>query len=290
MTGETTAAAKSLGPPRRKIRLLAGALVVAIVVLVAGVVGFKVLEATPTHTVCSGMTSVGNVSAWFPYAIAAAPYNGSVVGKLQVWANYEIGGSYRNLTTNIPISADDGNVTLGWAAGGNWSVYLARNSTALGLGLSVHCAGPLIANLGPPNSIAAEGWGGGILATGLRVDSELPSSFNASQRCALLGELPDCAVSSTFDLNFSAAAGVVDTCGKAVATTMHIVGQQLAINVPFDWNGTPLSVPTGPSSASGMTGWFNYTFPAAGGIWDYDTLAGVTGGGSGLVFSYSSCE
>ena len=267
--------------PRATLAILA-----AVVVVIASVVVIEIVESGPSHVVCVGVTRVGNVSAWYPYAFAAAPFDGAVEGYLHVWLNDSVAGA--TVLSKVPVAAEHGNVTIGWAAGGNWSVFYARNSTVAGAGPALPCTGPMIAFLGPPNAAAAEQWGGGTVASGLRVDSGLPSSFNASLRCAVLAEAANCAVSADFDLNFSTPEGMVDTCGSTAAA-LDVVGQQLAFSIPFTWNGVSRSVPAAQSSVSGMIGWFNYTFPANGGIWQYDTLPGVNDSGSGLVFSYSPC-
>ena len=128
------------------------------------------------------------------------------------------------------------------------------------------------------------------MASELRVDAGLPSAFNASLQCRIINESSNCAVSSTFNLDFARATGQVDTCGKTTPTTMMIKGGQLSVGIPFYSNGTTYSVPIGASAQSGMMGWFNYTFPADGGMWQYESLPGVESMNSGLVFSYSPCE
>jgi hypothetical protein len=74
-----------------------------------------------------------------------------------------------------------------------------------------------------------------------------------------------------------------------MAVTLNVVGTELAVRIPFSWNGSERLIPTGPSPVSGAFEWFNYTFPAQGGVWQYQALPGIAGGSSGLVFSYSAC-
>lgn len=262
-------------------------LVIAIVTVSTVLVTFE--TAVAGHVVCVGLQELGNVSAWYPYSFVAAPYGGSESGMLHVWSNYTLNGQYHNLTIANPTSVESGNVTLILATGGNWTIFSASNVTVSGGGGSNPCTSSMIALLGPPNGVVSETWGGAVVASGLRTDSGLPSSFNASFRCSVINESPDCAVSSTFALNFTHSEGEVNTCGETVPSVLDVTGRQLAVNIPFSRNGTIYSVPIGASMQNGMTGWFNYTFPANGGIWQYQSLTGVTSSTSGLVFSYSTC-
>ncbi len=280
-------------PPTSTIKIPTRAVVIAVaivaVVLFASVVEIEIGSSGFTHVRCDGQARLGNVSAWYPYSFIAAPYNGSESGELRVWENYTVGGVYRNLTSAIPTSVVSGDVKLGWATGGNWTVFSSGNSTVQGNGLSDPCTASMIAFLGPPNGPVSEAWGGGIVATGIRTDAGLPSSFNASDRCALINESADCAVSAHFDLNYTRAMGEVNTCGKLDVASLNVTGEQLVATIPFAWNGRHYDVPIGPSPQGGMFAWFNYTFPANGGVWQYESLPGLFGTSSGLVFSYSPC-
>ena len=248
------------------------------------------LPAATNHVLCSGKLRLGNVTAWYPFAFVAAPFNGSETGALLIWQNYTVDGTYHNYTTRVPTGATFGGVSLGSATGGNWTIYTAMNSTLAGPGPSYPCSSPMVAFLGPPNAPTSETWSGGTIASGLRVDSGLPSDFNSSFRCAVINESSNCAVSSTFDLDFARDDGHIDTCGQSSPYAMSVQGSQLAVSLPFFWNGSSYSVPIGPSAQSGMTGWFNYSFPADDGVWQYEALPGVESAGSGLVFSYSPCS
>lgn len=264
-----------------------GIVVIAIVTASIALIGFETRAAG--HVVCVRVEELGNVSAWYPYSFIAAPFGGSESGMIREWSNYTLNGQYHNLTIANPTSIGSGNVTLILATGGNWTIFSASNVTVSGGGGSNPCTSSMIALLGPPNGVVSEIWGGATVATGLRIESGLPFSFNASLRCKVINESSNCAVSSTFDLNFTHAEGEVNTCGKTAPSVMNLTGQQLAVNIPFSRNGITYSVPIGPSVQSGMTGWFNYTFPANGGIWQYQSLSGVASSTSGLVFSYSAC-
>jgi hypothetical protein len=238
---------------------------------------------------CVGVTRVGNVSAWYPFDYVAAPFNGSENGMVVTWQNISNGTSFRNLTTHYPTSDSGGNVSLAAGTGGNWSIYTSRNESVRGNGLSYPCSSSLVAILGPANSVSGLAFGGGSVASDLRTDRGLPSSLNASELCADVGDQPKCAVSATFDVNYSMAGGQVDTCGKPGPFHLNLTLEQLGIRIPFQVDGTEYSVPIGPAALSGAFGWSNYTFPGDGGVWDYQVLPGVTGGGAGPVFSYSPC-
>jgi len=272
---------------RRKFSIIAALVVVAVVVV--AISWIATFPATSSHIVCTGEARLGNVTAWYPFSFIAAPFNGSETGALLIWENYTVAGTYHNYTTRVSTSAASGDVTLGSATGGNWTIYSDTNSTLAGAGQSYPCASAMIAFLGPPNGPASEAWSGGTIASGLRVDSGLPSDFNASFRCSVINESSNCAVSSTFDLNFTNGNGEVNTCGKTNPASMDLKGSQLAVRLPFSLNGSVYSVPIGPSPLGGMVGWFNYTFPADGGVWQYESLPAVDSMSSGLVFSYSPC-
>jgi hypothetical protein len=260
------------------------------VVLVVAAVGFVELLSVPQERVaCVGVEIRGNVSAWYPLSFVAAPFNGSESGKLVEWYNYTVNGTYYTTVTKVPTAAASGNVTVGYATGGNWTIYSAKNATMSGGGPSSPCTSSLLALLGPPNPPSGGIWSGGTVASGLRVDSGLPSSFNASFRCSEFGLPPDCAVSATFNLNFSSPTGNVTTCGRTAPVTLDTMGREMLVDIPFVSNGITYSVPIGASSEIGSVGWFNYTFPADGGIWQYSPLSGVDSSTAGLVFSYSSC-
>lgn len=275
-------------PQRRRSWSVIFAVSVASLVVVS-VVLVEYALTSPTRITCVGEEPLGNVTAWFPLSFVAAPYDGSESGKLVSWTNYTVGGVYYNYTSSDPTVVGAGNVTLGVATGGNWTIYESANQTVSGSGPSTPCTSSLIAFLGPPVGAASDVWGGGTVAAGLQVDTGLPSSFNASARCAVFGAPQNCAVSSTFDINFTTPTGVISTCGTSVSARIAIEGSQLAANVPFEWNGSTHSVPIGVSPQAGLFGWFNYTFPANTGTWQYDSLPGLDGTASGLVFSYAPC-
>jgi hypothetical protein len=263
--------------------------IAAVVIVGAWAAWISIGSRTESHVACVEVTRVGNVSAWYPFDFAAAPFNGSESGVEVTWWNISNGTSFHNLTTHYPTSNSDGNVSLAAGTGGNWTIYNSRNETVGGAGPAYPCSSPLIAVLGPANSVSGLAFGGGTVASGLRTDSGLPSSLNASELCADVGDQPNCAVSATFDVNYSRADGQVDTCDEPGPFHLNLTEEQLEIQIPFQVNGTEYSVPVGPAAQIGAFGWTDYSFPGDGGVWDYQVLRGVTGGGSGLVFSYSPC-
>ena len=268
------------------------AVIVVCAIVVTGLTVGALIEfghGNSSRIVCQGQDRLGNVSAWYPLAFVAAPYEGSESGNLRMWDNYTVGGLYHNTTFDDPTSIGSGNVTLGWATGGNWTIFSAINISEPVAGPSLPCTSSMIAFLGPPNGPVSEIWGGETVASGLVADVGLPSSINSSLRCGLINESSDCAVSSIFSLNFTRSSGEVNTCGKLSPATLAVMGGQLAVDIPFPSNGTVHWVPVGPSSENGMMGWFNYTFPADGGIWQYQYLPGISDSTSGLVFSYATC-
>jgi hypothetical protein len=83
---------------------------------------------------------------------------------------------------------------------------------------------------------------------------------------------------------------------------MTVGGSAIEVRIPFNWNGQKVEVPAvvsmNPNDFStwaypGLTSFgtsltYSYSFPING-TWTYDSLAETAQGGSGLVFSYSSC-
>lgn len=108
---------------------------------------------------------------------------------------------------------------------------------------------------------------------------------------ALENYSPDCAVGAQFDLNFKAAAGLVNTCGLSRPTTLRATSQLLPVTVPYRWEGQNYSVPLDKhnNELGGGQLWYNYTLPANGGSWEYDNSGENSPAESGLVFSYAPC-
>jgi hypothetical protein len=128
-------------------------------------------------------------------------------------------------------------------------------------------------------------------------DEGLPTQLNGSQLCAQVENVSysSCAVGSEFDMNFEKATGTVNTCGSTEDRVLTLESLGWPVIVPFQRNGQSYSVPLDASGmnsanyANGTFAWYNYTFPANGGIWQYDNLAETSSMGAGLVFSYSPC-
>jgi hypothetical protein len=96
-------------------------------------------------------------------------------------------------------------------------------------------------------------------------------------------------------MNFQSATCTVDTCGSSHAQVLRIESEVWPVTDPFRLNGATHSVPIDPSGtdstsyANGTYAFYNYTFPADGGIWQYDNPAQTSSTGAGLVFSYLPC-
>lgn len=227
-----------------------------------------------------------------------------------VWVNTTRNGGWVNYSSGAqsPATYTSGNVTAGEVEASNWTVVELQNKSVAGPGLSTPCAASFVALHGSPWE-----WMAGLsspMATHLENDRALPTSLNSRSLWyfwthSSLGagwNPPACPESSTFDLNFTSASGVVNTCGQPSPAVQTAHGSALHVSIPFTWNGRALDVPAAVSlNAREFSTWgypglasfgtsltSTHTFPA-GGIWSYDTLASGSPDGSGLVFSYSSC-
>ncbi len=247
---------------------------------------------------CSLGTVEGNVSAWKPTTIAAAPYLGTVEGKLIQNALETYGRS----AILLPIDDHDGNATAYFANPYNWTVVAASNITVAGAGSPSPCLGPLEALLTSNPSVPG-GASKQPLATGQVSDTELPGSFNATYMCAVIDHLPsNCAGTTFWNVNYSGAQGVVTTCGNAQNQSLETYGPALPATVDFAVSGRNVTVPVAPGQeylVSGSEGsfvplstqvWLNYTFPANTGTWSYARMPGYPPDQGGLVFAYSSCS
>jgi hypothetical protein len=266
---------------------------VAIVTLatIASPPGWGLLD----HTVCDVGPTLGNVSVWVPSSVVAAPYLGYEHGKLWLWTRSPT--EYARLSTGT--NDTDGNVTA-WLLGyENWTIHATSNVTVAGPGPLERCSAPFVAYFSPnPVKNAKHG---GIswwqIATGLMADVGLPPGLNGSLLCKDVENStnPDCGVGAHLDLNFTVASGVVDTCGLVQGTTLHVESAGWPMWIPYAVGSTTYHVrldPAGRDSGSwnnGTTSWYNYSFPANTGIWQYDNLSETSTTGAGLVFSYSSC-
>ena len=262
---------------------LAVAVVLVLTVFVSGHPGWGFLS----HSQCESGPRLGNVTAWTPRVVVAAPYGGSESGTLIDWTNHSWG---RAQIVFHPY-ASSGNVTAWEVYAANWTIYSERNVSVTGIGPQVSCNRPYVAILSAPSL------GGGAiylgLASGLRLDQGLPTELNASQLCTgtVNPRDPTCAISAVFDINFSSATGAVDTCGSEAPQSLNLTSQAMPVTIPFTWNGMNYSIPTNElnNATGGTVTWYNYTFPANGGVWQYDKLADTSSTGAGLVFSYSPC-
>ena len=253
--------------------------------------------------------ALGNVTAWTPTYVAAAPYRGSVSVSEYGWLNTTREGVWKNVTVGFsPVSNSSGNVTAGDVEASNWTVVELQNESEVGPGSSTPCAASLVALHGSPWE-----WMAGLsppMGTGLENDQALPVSLNTSWLCYFWNQLtpgsgwypPACPESSTFHVSFGGAVGTVNTCDSPLSKTVTLNGSAVEVRIPFYWNDRELEVPaivsmnTGDFSTwalPGLTSFgssliFHYSFPV-GGVWSYDRLAAGNSVGSGLVFTYRSC-
>ena len=290
----------------RVLRTIAAGAVVGVVVVASLVVLPSYLIA---HVQCQPH-ALGNVTAWTPEYIEAAPYRSSVSVSEHDWVNTTRNGAWMNASGNssaLPNSS--GNVTAGGVEASNWTIAELQNVSVLGLGSASPCPTSLVAVHGSPWE-----WMSGLsppMASGLENDRALPTSLNTSWLCYFWNQSrpgvgwfpPACPESSTFNASFGSTIGTVNTCGSLVPKTMTVNGSALEVRIPFYWNDRELEVPAvvslDPAAYStwgfpGLTSFgtsltFRYTFPV-GGVWSYDILPAGTTGGAGLVFSFTSCS
>lgn len=235
------------------------------------------------------------MTVWVPSSVVAAPYLGVESGFVQIWTRSPTG--YVSLGT--PTNVSDGNVTA-WIIGfENWTVFLEANVTTMGLGPNLPCAGSLVGQFSPNPPVGMQH--GGILRwaieTGLVSDTDIPQGLNGSALCKDVenSSSPNCGVGARFDMNFSRSAGTVDTCDSVEPKVLHDVSYAWPVSAPYEFEGHSHLVPLNPSPpnnagwSNGTTSWYNYTFPADAGIWDYDNLTQTSSLGAGLVFTYSPC-
>lgn len=249
-----------------------------------------------THTECRLGSRVGNVTAWMPAAIVAAPHLGSETGKVEIWGRSPAG----NGTLSQATTVRDGNVTAFYVIYSNLTIFSLSSVSVGGPGVHQTCTTGFVAYF---SSQPAQGLNSGgtalwsVNSSGLVSDDGLPHSFNSSELCLQVENStdPSCAVSTQFDVNYHAETGEVDTCGSNQAQILRARSTAWPVEVPFNWAGTNYTVPVSPggtdsaSYANGTVAWYNYTFPAYGGIWDYDNLSRTSSTGAGLVFSYAPC-
>jgi len=247
------------------------------------------------HTTCQLNEQLGNVTVWFPAAVVAAPYHGWESGLVTIWGTSPLGRA----TLSQPTSLSDGNVSAFFVDYVNFTVYSNHNVTLQSPGVEAPCPGPMSALLSPNAAGGLRSGGTAVwpLYANLMAESGLSNQLNGSQLCRSVENSTDasCAFGAEFDFNFQRSTGVVDTCGLDQSQQIRLTSQAWALYAPFSWNDHAYSVPidiSGTNSATysnGTYAWYNYTFPANGGVWQYDNLAETSSTGAGLVFSYSPC-
>jgi hypothetical protein len=266
------------------------------VILVVSVMGLN----HPTwgffsHEDCSLGERLGNITVWMPAEVVAAPYHGYESGSVTIWGETPQGRS--SLSQNTSVGS--GNVTAYYVIYANLTVFMRSNVSNPGPGPQSPCTTGMVAEFSPNPAQGLRSGGTTMwqLASSLVSDVNIPNELNGSQLCKEVENSSDgsCAVGAHFDLNFSEGSGTVDTCGSTQGQVLLISSQEWPVTAPFEWNGHSLTVPLDPNGensanyANGTYAFYNYTFPANGGVWQYDDLAQTSSTGAGLVFSYSPC-
>lgn len=272
---------------RLALTLAGGALVATLLVLSA-----YWIPPTSFHsghyTVCAIGPRVGNSTVWVPSTIISAPFNGTESGKIIQWSNAS--GTRVVLTQQTFVT--DGNVTAYLVGIENWSVYSQVNETLSGIGTTAPCNSPLT---GRPSPTPSLGGGTTYLQIALqRVnDVDLPTTFNGSYLCRTVENYSaNCAEGSDFNVSYLAQSGRLSTCGSSSSGELNSVGPRLPVVFPFRWGGVEYNIPTvDPNNALGGTMiWYNYTFPANGGTWLYDSLTDRYPDGAGFSFAFTPCS
>jgi hypothetical protein len=250
-----------------------------------------------SHTECTVRQDLGNVTAWVPNAVVAAPYLGYESGTVGVWSSYP-DGAYLQLTINTNVS--DGNVTAFIVGYENWTIFSVGNTTSPGAGPESPCRTPAVAygSLTPVADLRHGGTFDWPIAARMVTDVGLPLGLNGSQLCREIQNTSDseCGVGAEFNVNFERATGLVNTCGSRTATVLPFESRSWPVTVPFRTGGRTLTVPLDPlgpnpsTYSNGTFAWYNYTFPANTGVWQYDDLSQTSETGAGLVFSYAPCS
>jgi len=249
-----------------------------------------------SHVDCRLGAPAGNITVWNLAAIVAAPYLGSESGSVTIWG--ETPAERSSLSQDTVVL--NGNVTVYYALYSNLTIYPLTNTSSLGPGVSASCLSAYVAYFSPNPAQGLRS--GGVTWWPLSADEPpndtgLPTQLNGSQLCAAVenSTYAGCAVGAEFDMNFRYATGSVNTCGSSQSQVLQIRSESWPVDVPFSLGGQVHTVPIDPSGANGRGyangtyAWYNYTFPADGGIWQYDNLAETSSTGAGLVFSYAPC-
>lgn len=267
------------------------AVIVAFSVMVLGHPGWGLLS----HTDCAVQARVGNITAWNVAAVVAAPFDGNESGSVAIWGSSPLG----TLTVTQETTVAGGNVTAYYVSFSNLTIYVQANVSNPGPGRAMTCSSEYVAYFSPNPAQGLRS--GGVsyvpIASGLAADVGLPTQLNGSALCKEVenSSYASCAVGTQFDMNFVRATGTVNTCGQATGQVIHWRSQAWPTDVPVTENGRSYTVPIVPSGAdrgdwaNGTYAWYNYTFPAKGGVWQYDNLAETSSTGAGLVFSYTAC-
>jgi hypothetical protein len=248
-----------------------------------------------SHTECKIGPSLGNLTVWVPSTVVAAPYLGSVSGSVVVWSKLPSGTDSAQSGTN----AVNGSITAFILGFENWTVFSQQNTSVAGPGDQAACTTPMVAYFSP-NGPGGERHGGissWPMYTQLVSDTGLGSGLNGSDLCEQVqtSTYQSCGVGAQFDMNFTHASGSVNTCGSSSSQMLHIFGERWPVTARFLQGGHSYPVPLDPSGensanfANGSFAWYNSTFTAGGGIWQYDNLAETSNTGAGLVFAYSPC-
>lgn len=248
-----------------------------------------------SHSECQVGQRLGNVTVWLPAAAVAAPYHGAESGSVVIWGKSPLGTS----AVSQPTSVVDGNVTAFYVDYVNMTIYPLQSVSTTGPGPETPCSSQMVAffSSSPSQGLRSGGTSSWPMYDQLASDTGLPLGLNGTRLCAQIENTSylSCAVGAQFDLNFHKATGVVDTCGSTQGQVLRVFSQAWPVTVPFRWNGQSHSVPFNPNGennanyGNGTYAWYNYTFPANGGIWQYDDLTQTSRTGAGLVFSYSPC-
>jgi hypothetical protein len=248
-----------------------------------------------SHTECQLDQNLGNLTVWAPAAVVAAPYHGTESGSVVVWSKFPWGGASASQVTTL----SNGSVRAYWVGFENWTVSTTKNVSISGPGPQTPCTSSMVALFasGPAQGMRSGGISWWQVATNLTSDTNVPTQLNSSALCAQVENTSyaGCAVGAQFDMNFQKETGSVDTCGEVQNQVLPVQSVGWPIAVPYLRGGHSYSVPLETSwensanYANGTYAWYNYTFPANGGVWQYDNLAQTSSTGAGLVFSYSPC-
>ncbi len=272
-----------------------GAVLGATLVVGVGLVGSPSIGFL-SHVICDRTPALGNITVWNPGAVVAAPYLGSVSGAVLVWTKTPSATVWARVAYS---PQESGNVTAILVGFENWTIFGERNATLSGPGQQQPCRANLVGYLSqrPSGGLRHGGIASWNLYGGLVSDTGLADGLNGSQLCERVQNTSysGCGVGAQFDLNFQSPSGELDTCGESSPAQLDVSSIGWPTTAPFSIRGGVSEVPlsfagdNAPGFSNGTAAWYNYTFPANGGIWQYQNLAETSATGAGLVFSYASC-